>query len=498
MFCKKKKLFFMLGMLLMLLVFPVQCHAETIFQTDVTSPRANCFLAGIEGSYIADIQNALDRINEIRKEACKEGVWDPRNSSRKLTLSDYVPIKWSSDLEYIARIRAAESSIYFEHERLTGASWSGISSPNGVGSTGEVLASVWQANMVAGINAWYTEKADWVNQKKNVVIGHYTAMINPSNRYVGLGCFESEDAAWGISVAGEFLPGWYALDETRGTSVSNCVQMLEISNSYLKSMELTGSTGIQTGEKTTLKLKGNLEIPCFGYLTKSKVKIMDGITWQSSNPSVASVDQNGKITGISAGSTTITAKTSDGKTASKKLTVTGKAEIQASNKKVVYGSKAFSLNAKTNSNGKLTYKTSDSNVVTVNSNGKVTIKGCGKATITVTVSATAAYKGASKKVTITVLPKQMKIAAPKSQKKGTLLEKWTKDSKASGYRLWISTDSKFKSGRIQKLYGTQTTSAQLTGLKSGKTYYVKMQSYKKYNGKYYYGKWSSVKKVKVK
>ena len=70
---------------------------------------------GVKGSYIADIQAALDRINEIRKEACNEGVQDPRNPSRRLTSSDYVPIKWSSDLEYIARIRADVASVYIEH-----------------------------------------------------------------------------------------------------------------------------------------------------------------------------------------------------------------------------------------------------------------------------------------------------------------------------------------------------------------------------------------------
>ena len=64
---------------------------------------------GIKGSYITDMQNALNRINAIRKEACDEGIKDPRNESRNLTSSDYVTIKWSSDLDYIARIRAADA-----------------------------------------------------------------------------------------------------------------------------------------------------------------------------------------------------------------------------------------------------------------------------------------------------------------------------------------------------------------------------------------------------
>lgn len=94
---------------------------------------------GVKGSYIADIQAALDRINEIRKEACNEGVQDPRNPSRRLTSSDYVPIKWSSDLEYIARIRAAEASVYIEHTRPNGSSCWTVKSPDGEQSWGEVL-----------------------------------------------------------------------------------------------------------------------------------------------------------------------------------------------------------------------------------------------------------------------------------------------------------------------------------------------------------------------
>lgn len=44
-------------------------------------------------------------------------------------------------------------------------------------------------------------------------------------------------------------------------------------------------------------------------------------TWSSSEPNVATVDQNGKVTGISAGDVTITATRNDGEVATKKITV---------------------------------------------------------------------------------------------------------------------------------------------------------------------------------
>ncbi len=46
------------------------------------------------------------------------------------------------------------------------------------------------------------------------------------------------------------------------------------------------------------------------------------ITWSSSNTSVATIDKNGKVTGVKAGTATITAKSNNGKTATCKVTVT--------------------------------------------------------------------------------------------------------------------------------------------------------------------------------
>ena len=79
-------------------------------------------LVGVKGSYITDVQAVLARVNAIRKEACEGRRADPRNAKKKLTPSDYVPIRWSSDLEYIARIRAAEASLVIAHTRPNGTS----------------------------------------------------------------------------------------------------------------------------------------------------------------------------------------------------------------------------------------------------------------------------------------------------------------------------------------------------------------------------------------
>ena len=133
---------------------------HTLAETD--SVEENCVLVGLKGSYLASADAALERINEIRKEACKQGVQDPRDPNRKLTISDYVPVKWSSDLEYIARVRAAEASVYMDHQRPNGTMCFSQASPNGVKSWGEVLAWNNSNDMITGIDQWYGEKQDWV------------------------------------------------------------------------------------------------------------------------------------------------------------------------------------------------------------------------------------------------------------------------------------------------------------------------------------------------
>lgn len=81
-----------------------------------------------------------------------------------------------------------------------------------------------------------------------------------------------------------------------------------------------------------------------------------------------------------------------------------------------YGDGGFKLDVTRNSDGNLTYESSDASVLVVDENGWVDIVGAGKATIIVTDAGSANYYGDSKDVTITVLPKTVTVTAD-SQKK---------------------------------------------------------------------------------
>ncbi len=164
-----------------------------------------------------------------------------------------------------------------------------------------------------------------------------------------------------------------------------------------------------------------------------------------------------------------------------------------------YGNKAFNLNAKSNGDGVLTYQSSNTKVVKVNSKGKVTIKGTGKATITIEAPETEQYKAVTQKVTITVKPKQASIKKLSSPKKKTLKLTWKKDSKASGYQIVIATDKKFKKNKkVITVKSYKTVSKTITKLKSKKTYYVKIRSFKTSGKTKIYSTYSKVKKIKVK
>ncbi|MCD8123688.1 MAG: metallophosphoesterase family protein, partial [Lachnospiraceae bacterium] len=99
---------------------------------------------------------------------------------------------------------------------------------------------------------------------------------------------------------------------------------------------------------------------------------------------------------------------------------------------------AFTLDAQTTGDGKLTYESSDEDVAVVSKNGKVTITGEGTTTITVTASATDSYKEASMTVTVTVTKaetlalKEQTITGTTSYSKTVGDAAFTLDAKTNG------------------------------------------------------------------
>ena len=150
------------------------------------------------------------------------------------------------------------------------------------------------------------------------------------------------------------------------------------------------------------------------------------VTWKSSNEAVATV-ANGKVMGVKAGEATITVTTDDGgKTATCKVTVSDK-EVKVTGVKLnktatsIFVGDSETLTAtitpENATNQKVTWKSSDTAIVTVDAAGKVTGVKAGEATITVTTE----DGGKTATCKVTVSDKEVKVTGVKLNKTATSL-----------------------------------------------------------------------------
>ena len=165
------------------------------------------------------------------------------------------------------------------------------------------------------------------------------------------------------------------------------------------------------------------------------------------------------------------------------------------------GSKAFAIKAKTDGNGKLTYKSSNTKVAAINAKGVIKVKEYGTTNIVINAAATNNYKAAQKVCKLTVTPKAVKVTKVTRAKSGKKISlKWKKDKTVKGYQVTYSTDKKFKKG-VKKVTVKKAKTVKKTiskGIKAKKKCYVKVRSYVKAGGKTIYGPYSKVRKVSAK
>lgn len=149
----------------------------------------------------------------------------------------------------------------------------------------------------------------------------------------------------------------------------------------VESISIKSATTISIGGSETLTVT----------YTPADANTGKAITWTSNNEAVATVDANGKVTGVAAGTATITATSEKGKTATCTVTVEAVSVNGVSLNKSTLSleeGKSETLTATvlpanaTNKN--VSWSSSNTTVATVNANGAVTAVKAGTATITVT------------------------------------------------------------------------------------------------------------------
>lgn len=271
-----------------------------------------------------------------------------------------------------------------------------------------------------------------------------------------------------------------------GKSVSFSILVKEIPATSIKLN--VSSANIQKGKTQTLKAT---VLPA-----KATYKT---VTWSSQNPAIATVDANGVVKAKKAGSTVITAKTKNGLTARCIVNVkvpAVKVYLDRSEDTVEQG-KRITLKATISpldSTDAVYWESADETVAVVSAKGVVTAKKAGTTKI-YAITDSGAYKTYTITVKASVKNKAIELKSLTAQKNKKAKVKYSSVKGATGYQIQYATKKSFKGAKTKTV--TKTT-ANLTGLKVGKRYYVRVRAKGKASGKTVYSKWSNVMSVKAK
>ena len=341
-----------------------------------------------------------------------------------------------------------------------------------------------------------------------------TASVVPSNAYQNISWKSSEP-----SVASVENGTVTALSE--GTAVITA----RSSNGVSASCKVTvvGETPVVTPEVEKITLnKSSLTLTVGESAQKltctfSPAESNPELTWSSDNSAVAKVSSDGTVKPVSAGTTTVRVKASNGVSASckvtvkespKKLFLAGAPEItkcQASGKNVVLTWKAYD-NA--DSYLILRRKPGEYKFTQIASTTKLTYtdtKAEAKTSYYYSVQAVSKKWGVKSGYNKNILVKtQAVVKAPgkttltvtPGKKKAYL--KWKKATDAQGYIVYRSTS---KNGTYKAIAAIKKgTIIKYTDKKvsSKRTYYYRVRAYRVVNGKKMYGSYSSVKAAKIK
>ena len=338
---RAKQIFLLLLSLLITLSFSVPSFAE-VLPTDTDQAGPGHYLIEVPGTFDAETKEAiLAKINQIRKEACDEGVWNPSNPSQRLTPADYVPVKWSRLLEEKVRIRAVEATVGgypLGHTRPNGTRCFTVKSSPEYPSYAENLA--WNSDLhpiLVGIDQWYGEKKDWVNKTQGAVTGHYTHLINPGYTVTAVAAFTLDNApgVWtGVAQQSSGLSSnpQQTLDESKDPRTGKQTQIIEIDPQRMTettgkdfstpTVALEGPDKLKQGETATYTAAVQVN--------KYKVSGTPQIQWtwkQAGDSALASVDSSGLVTAKAKGTVTLVV-TVNGVQAEKTITIISKEDVQ--------------------------------------------------------------------------------------------------------------------------------------------------------------------------
>ncbi len=305
------------------------------------------------------------------------------------------PLTMDKDLLDAAMIRAAESAVNFDHTRPNGEDWRSLCSK----MYGENIA----------VN--YSNAEGAVNQWMNSTSGHKEAILNSSFDSIGIGVFYQDGY--------KFYVQNFGFDNITAVTKPNNVEKtidIEVQKSSLKNADIAFTAtkySVVSGNTKT----ANVAMTNLDWASADVVLDPSNFTYTMGSTAVATVN-NGVITPVSNGSTTLTAtlKADSSKKISATVNSSGFVESVSLNKSTLTldtnGTKTATLTATvgpTNATDKtVSWKSSNTSVATVSSAGVITAVAPGTATITATTNS--GNKTAT--CAVTVYKTQVAPAAP--------------------------------------------------------------------------------------
>ena len=248
---------------------------------------------------------------------------------------------------------------------------------------------------------------------------------------------------------------------------------------------------IAVGKMTTVSLTGNKGTESF----------------KSSDTTIAIVTSAGKVTAKKVGKVTITATsaaTANYKAASKTVTIkvvpaatsSFTAENQATGIKLTW-------KKVTDANAYFIYRGSsqiaairDSSTVTY-TDKKANTNGT-KYTYEIIASASSTGRSTLSKSVTTYCVARPAISTLANSAASKMTVKWEKNAKATGYQIQYCPDKTFKTGNKSVSINSASTVSKVIGsLEKGKTYYVRIRTFKTVGSTKYFSAWSAVKSVKI-
>ncbi len=279
-------------------------------------------------------------------------------SSSKPTRSGYTFLGWSTKKNATSASYAPGKGVKLSSNVTLYAVWK----KNVDDSEAKYYTLTYNANGGAGAPASQTVKAN---------TGFYLSSSEPIRPgYTFLGWSTKKNAT-----SASYAPG-------KGVKLSSNVTLYAV---WKKKPTVNPTSVSLNSTSCTLNVGKTKQLTATVYPSNSTDK---KVYWSSSDSAVVYVSSSGKITAEAPGVATITAKTSNGKTKSCKVTVKG---VKISGEwfytlPVVGDIYYLSAKAYPSDTTEFTWYTSNSKIVSISSNGKMTAKSAGTATITVKTS----------------------------------------------------------------------------------------------------------------